>query len=617
MTNPAASDFNDIHDEIVSNDAFKFAHGMTGTDQSGNWLASTVLLFGFLGVVMVTFVFRIWRMLHAAVRRMLTAGTPEKQAFWERNYFPWLVVLRKHYADAPLWRLRHSRDIQLSKVLSFGTIASRYQSLLLGGYILCNIAFCLVIPWKSDVHANTAALRGRSGHLAIFNLIFTVLFALRNNPLIWLLGISFDAFNFCHRWMARIMIVESLMHVICWLCNTYAAGGGHGISLALDSSLLYRWAMVSSVLFLLIGLQAWSPIRRASYGIFLAIHRPATGLSMLALYLHLLYHDLPQLPWMYIIFALLVTEFGLRITRIAYFSLNGRTIARVTVQALPGDASRVTLRLGRPWQPRTGAHIHLYIPRISLFNSHPFSVAWSDDETSITAETTLCETSSGAEGKLPISIHNLEKSPNLSTSQSSTISLVVRARNGFTRRIHGLATKSFGRVYQAWALVEGPYGAAPSLHSYGTVVLFAGGVGITHQLPYVRDLVIRHANGTASIQRLRLIWAVPSTESLEWIRGWVEQILDIYGAADVLRIVVHVSQKNAELSNAKPVPYWAEVRRSRCDATAVVNEEVRGRVGAMAVTVCGPGALADSVRAAARVRMSECSLDFFEESFTY
>jgi hypothetical protein len=34
------------------------------------------------------------------------------------------------------------------------------------------------------------------------------------------------------------------------------------------------------------------------------------------------------------------------------------------------------------------------------------------------------------------------------------------------------------------------------MHSYGTVMLFAGGVGITHQVPLVRDLVAGYANGT-------------------------------------------------------------------------------------------------------------------------
>jgi hypothetical protein len=43
------------------------------------------------------------------------------------------------------------------------------------------------------------------------------LFAGRNNPLIGLLGISFDTFNLAHRLMGRVVILESLAHSIAHL----------------------------------------------------------------------------------------------------------------------------------------------------------------------------------------------------------------------------------------------------------------------------------------------------------------------------------------------------------------------------------------------------------------
>ena len=39
-------------------------------------------------------------------------------------------------------------------------------------------------------------------------------------------------------------------------------------------------------------------------------------------------------------------------------------------------------------------------------------------------------------------------------------------------------------------------------------------------------------------------------------------------------------------------------------------------IGAMAVTVCGPGGFNDSVRAAVRRRVGLRSIDFFEEAFS-
>lgn len=48
---------------------------------------------------------------------------------------------------------------------------------------------------------------------------------------------------------------------------------------------------------------------------------------------------------------------------------------------------------------------------------------------------------------------------------------------------------------------------------------------------------------------------------------------------------------------------------------ALVEMESREQVGAMAVSVCGPGGLSDDVRAAVRRRQGVRNVDFFEEGF--
>ncbi len=53
----------------------------------------------------------------------------------------------------------------------------------------------------------------------------------------------------------------------------------------------------------------------------------------------------------------------------------------------------------------------------------------------------------------------------------------------------------------------------------------------------------------------------------------------------------------------------------RPNVEALVEAEARGRVGAMAVSVCGPGQLADDVRGAVRRGMGGRNVDFLEEGF--
>jgi hypothetical protein len=57
----------------------------------------------------------------------------------------------------------------------------------------------------------------------------------RNNPLIKLLGISFDTFNLYHRWLGRIVSLEAVVHTFAHLANhTHTRGWKAGIQPALS-----------------------------------------------------------------------------------------------------------------------------------------------------------------------------------------------------------------------------------------------------------------------------------------------------------------------------------------------------------------------------------------------
>jgi hypothetical protein len=55
----------------------------------------------------------------------------------------------------------------------------------------------------------------------------------------------------------------------------------------------------------------------------------------------------------------------------------------------------------------------------------------------------------------------------------------------------------------------------------------------------------------------------------------------------------------------------------RPEILPVLRKEVQRQTGAMCVTVCGPGSLADDVRHAVRVMQGPNVIDFVEESFTW
>lgn len=269
------------------------------------------------------------------------------------------------------------------------------------------------------------------------------------------------------------------------------------------------------------------------------------------------------------------------------------------MEALPSGAMRLNIRVARPWHFFPGQHIFLTIPSIGLWTSHPFSVAWSNEENRVDSEKGI-----------PVDREDVL------ANHGTTISLVVRRRAGFTNTLFQKAEKSPNGRITLKALVEGPYGGHQVLHSYGTVLLFAGGVGITHQVPFVRDLIAGYSNGTVATRRVCLVWIIQSPEHLEWIRPWMTTILAMDKRRDILRIQLFVTQPRSTREIHSPSA-TVQMFPGKPNVDTLVQMECENQVGAMAVSVCGTGGLSDDVRAAVRRRQRIANIDFLEESFSW
>ena len=155
-----------------------------------------------------------------------------------------------------------------------------------------------------------------------------------------------------------------------------------------------------------------------------------------------------------------------------------------------------------------------------------------------------------------------------------------------------------------------------SLNSYGTVMLFAAGVGITHQVPHVRALVAAYANGTAATRKVVLVWIIKSPEHLEWIRPWMTEILGMEKRREVLKILLFVTRPRSTKEIHSPSSS-VQMFPGKPDVNALVAQEQAKQLGAMAVSVCGTGSLSDDVRRAVRVRCEETNIDFVENAFSW
>jgi predicted ferric reductase len=570
-------------------------------------------------IVLASLIFsvRIYQRIHSHMRRISAMSTSRSQQnYWAYDGSPTWPAFKKHILYAPLGKKRHNREIQLSKASNYGTIPSRLHLILLVLYVASNIAYCSILDYgRIEKAAIIAEVRGRTGILATANMVPLVLLAGRNNPAIPLLKVSFDSWNLFHRWIGRIVVVEAIAHTIAWGINNVDAKGLNGAFDSISGDPFLIFGVVGTVSMIVILIQTLSPIRHALYETFLHLHQMLALLAVLGIYAHLEIAKLPALPYIRAVVALWVSERALRFVRLLYLNLsrkNGAT--QVFVEALPGEACRVTFQLPRHVTIRPGSHVYAYLPNVSWWMSHPFSVAWTNPESEpptgnkhvIPPTPVTCDVEKQFPRELPP--RDLAKAP-------TSVSLVMVARTGMTRKLYDLATLGPEKTLRMAGYIEGPYAGHDSLASYGTVILFAGGAGITHHLIQTRHLLACSRARTVATRKITLVWSVRDVQQLAWVRPWMDEIMAMEGRRDVLTIVLYVTRsKSGHLTSPSNS---VKLHVGRCDPGAVLDEELADRVGATVVSVCGPGAFADSVRFATRERMHVGVLDFMEEAFTW
>ncbi|KAJ5578432.1 uncharacterized protein N7459_007396 [Penicillium hispanicum] len=604
---------------------FEYSRGLDGVDVPRDVIITRIIYSSAIVLAFALFCGRIAQLSHAYLRQITSSSSSRRQqTFWSREQSTWWARAKKHFLYAPLGRKRHNREVQLSSAIGIGTLPSRFQTTLITLYLASQVVYCLFLDYAANEKAALVAeLRGRSGTLAVLNMVPLFLLAARNNPLISILRISFDTYNLIHRWLGRIVVLEAITHTTCWAVNACAEQDFSDMLARIRDTPFFTWGVLATSSMVFLALHSPSPIRHAFYETFLHLHQLAALLAFLGVYFHLHLDALPQRPWVYAIAAIWLLERSTRLLRLVYLNLSIRhSSTRMTVEALPGEACRVTFHLPKRVNIKPGCHVYAYIPIVSWWMSHPFSVAWVEPNANansplpqyLDSKPTNPPTSPSALEKQAIDLDTyLETRP-----QPTNVSLIIGARQGMTRRLYNLAHSKPNRTLHAPGFIEGPYGSHPALaSSYGTAVLFSAGAGITHHLMYTRDLVLRAASGTAATRRVYLIWSVRSTDHLQWVSQWMNQILRLPQRRDILVVKLFVSKPRRAQDVMSPSS-TVQMHPGRCRPDVVLDEVLPQRVGATLVSVCGPGAFADEVRAATRDRIGKGAVvDFVEEAFTW
>ncbi|KAI8623383.1 ferric reductase like transmembrane component [Xylariaceae sp. FL1651] len=585
-----------------------YATGLEGVNQSMNLIFKDSLWWSLGILALIVLSVRLLEIAWSKLRHVSAMSAPaDRQAYWKSSQWSWMPSLKKNLIYAPFWRKRHNREIRLSSALNIGTLPSRLHSIILGLYLLSNIIYMFYLDWsRANRYSLAAEIRGRSGTLAVVNMVPLVILAGRNNPLIPLLRVSFDTYNLLHRWMGRMVVWEALIHTIAWAFVQVAAAGWDSFNQKILHETFIASGFAATIALLILFFLSLSPVRHAFYETFLTTHI----LLALIIFITTLVHcasaaipgGLPQLPYMVAIFLLWFAERLARMFRLAYNNWSSRRgFTEAVVEPMPGDCSRVTMHLPRYVDVKPGTHAYIRFMGINPWENHPFSIAWVEHHPDADRTLEITRSHSNVE---------LQKG-------TTSVSFVIGAHTGFTRQLFNRASRGGTRPVRIRAAMEGPYAGHHSLDSYGHALLFAGSTGITHQLSYLRPLIQGFNDGTVATRRITLVWVMRDTEALEWVRPWMDEVLRMPRRREILNIRLFITRpKNSkEIHSASST---VQMFPGRPSISTILQREVEQQIGAMAVTVCGPGALADDVRQAVRGVQSEDSVvDFVEESFTW
>ncbi|KAL2259430.1 hypothetical protein VTK26DRAFT_6905 [Humicola hyalothermophila] len=582
-----------------------YSTGLNGVNQSNNMLFTDILWWSVGAVGFLMLLIRIVELAWAQLRLLTAMSLPgDKQGFWKVKQWDWMPSLKRGLIYAPLWKKRHNREIRLSSAVNMGTLPSRFHALLLFGYLASNLAYMFVLDWKNENrYALCAEIRGRSGTLSVVNMVPLIIFAGRNNPLIGLLNVSFDTYNLLHRWMGRVAIIEVLIHFLAWATVQVADNGWAGVKHRILHEQFISSGTVGVAAMAVMLLLAFSPVRHALYETFLNTHIILALVAFVCTYVHCVTASvlggLPQAPWILAVIVLWFTERAARMFRLTYANWSTRGFTEAIVEPMPGEACRVTMHLPRHLKIKPGQHAYLRFSGVSFWETHPFSIAWFEHS---------------HEGLLPLSEKDVTKA---GQPVSTTVSFIIGAQTGFTRKLYNRATQSKDRAVTMRAAFEGPYAGHHSMDSYGHVVLFAGATGITHQISYLRHLIEGYNAGTVATRRITLVWIVREYEVLEWARPWMDKILRLPRRKEILQIRLFVTRPKAS-NQITSSSTTVQMFPGRPNIPMLLAKEVCDQMGAMCVSVCGPGGLADDVRDAVRkVQDQRTVVDFVEESFTW
>ncbi|KDN59969.1 putative FAD-binding domain-containing protein [Colletotrichum sublineola] len=242
-------------------------------------------------------------------------------------------------------------------------------SLLVPTLYMAVNAFCLAF--------RPSTMLSRSGNLALLNTL--PLFA---SPCLDLtadiLAIPLRHYAAMHRWLGRVAAMLLAVHIVSAMQNDqYQVQVPDGVGELL--------MLVGSIAMVAAATVTFLPFfRRRIYELCLRTHQALSALAVVGAALHLLSVAARFKLWLGIYLAVTTTTTLAQGCLIAFRNkAMGHTFGRAYIDHVTGTV-QVSIKLSRPLKFEAGQYLLLWIPRVRLFECHPFVVtSWAEAEQSI------------------------------------------------------------------------------------------------------------------------------------------------------------------------------------------------------------------------------------------
>lgn len=407
----------------------------------------------------------------------------------KKPYAPQIWFQRNILIPA-LYGRRHCVKIKMFRGWLQFSLATRFETIVILIYLLLMIIF-MITPYS--LHDNDPLFPSkwkemmryssdRAGIMATVQIPLFVLFALRNNILIWVTGWPYASFNVYHRALARICYALLIVHAV--TKHIFSASYGGSLTKYYYPVPYFRFG-VSSLGLMSIMIVLGS-MRLKFYQVFYWFHISCALGSLIMAILHLVGIGWQEPLW--ICLGIWILDLLLRLGRIFLFNFcfilsplyGSRSTTFATVRVFNDDVVSVQVTLPVRWIFEPGQYVYLHTKWWLLLGGHPFSVVGKSDE---------------GEG----------------------LELLCRSRNGMTKRwCEKLLERGCEPRYPVTVplCVEGPYGKGAPVERYDEGLVIAGGIGITGVLGYIEKMAQSSRYGEIP-KRVTLIWTIRKMNDID------------------------------------------------------------------------------------------------------